>query len=206
MVEPTSAGRTARKVTDWTNLRYVVVDVEGNGQQPPDLVELATVEIVGGLIGQPVNWLVRPDQPIKHFASRIHGISNKDVADAPVFAEIKDDVLTALDADAIVAHNAHVDLDVLRRKLSLWTPPEVFDTLKLARRLLPGRDSYKLGALVNAFDLASGLREDLTPHRATYDVLVTARMFVLLASKTGSLALLRGDPPEGGGDETPALF
>ncbi len=206
MAGPTSAGRTAPKVTDWTTLRYVVVDVEGNGQQPPDMVELATVEIVGGLVGQPVNWLVRPDQPIKHFASRIHGISNKDVADAPVFADIKDDVLSSLEADAIVAHNAHVDLDVLRRKLGVWTPPEVFDTLKLARRLLPGRDSYKLGSLVDAFKLAVGIPEELNPHRATYDALVTARLFVVLAGRTGSLALLRGDPPEGAEDETPALF
>ncbi|MGH3857951.1 MAG: hypothetical protein ACRDR6_31580 [Pseudonocardiaceae bacterium] len=25
-------------MADWTRLSYVVVDVEGNGQQPPDLV------------------------------------------------------------------------------------------------------------------------------------------------------------------------
>jgi DNA polymerase III epsilon subunit family exonuclease len=193
-------------MADWTDLTYVVVDVEGNGQQPPDLVELAAVHIVGGVIGQPVNWLVRPDEPIKHFASRIHGIHNKDVADAPLFAEVMDDVRRNLQADAIVAHNAHVDLDVLQRKLAKWSPPEVFDTLKLARRLLPGQGSYKLGALVKAFDLANGLREELTPHRATYDVLVTARMFVLLAGRTQSLAQLRGEPPEGGEDETPALF
>lgn len=194
-------------MADWTNLRYVVVDVEGNGQQPPDLVELAAVDIVGGAIGQPVNWLVRPDKPIKHFASRIHGIKNKNVADAPVFADIKAEVVSTLDADAVVAHNAHVDLDVLGRKLGKeWSPPEVFDTLKLARRLLPGQGSYKLGALVDAFNLASGIGEELTPHRATYDVLVTARIFVLLASKAGSLEQLRGDLPEGGEDETPALF
>jgi exodeoxyribonuclease X len=206
MVGPTSDGRAAPKVAGWANLRYVVVDVEGNGQQPPDLVELAAVAIVDGRVGQPVNWLVRPDQPIKHFASRIHGISNRDVADAPVFTEIKGDVLSWLDADAIVAHNAHIDIDVLRRKLTGWAPPEVFDTLKLARRLLPDQGSYKLGALVDALTLAAGLSEDLTPHRATYDVLVTARLFVLLASKTGSLDQLRGNPPEGGEDETPALF
>ncbi|HEX6467879.1 MAG TPA: 3'-5' exonuclease [Streptosporangiaceae bacterium] len=193
-------------MADWATLRYVVVDVEGNGQQPPDLVELAAVDIVGGVVGQPVNWLLRPDEPIKHFASRIHGITNRDVADAPVFADIENEVRRTLDADAIVAHNAHVDLDVLGRKLVGWTPPEVFDTLKLARRLLPGQGSYKLGALVDAFNLAGGIDEELTPHRATYDVLVTARMFVLLASKTGALELLRADPPEGGDDETPALF
>ncbi|MGH4017943.1 MAG: hypothetical protein ACRDT0_01590 [Pseudonocardiaceae bacterium] len=58
-------------MTGWRSLRYVVVDVEGNGQQPPDLVDLATVPIVGGVIGEPSSWLVRPDQPIKHFVTRI---------------------------------------------------------------------------------------------------------------------------------------
>jgi DNA polymerase III epsilon subunit-like protein len=111
-----------------------------------------------------------------------------------------------LQADAIVAHNAHVDLAVLRRKLTDWTPPEQFDTLKLTRRLLPDQDSYRLGALTAAFELAAGLPEALTPHRATYDVLVTARLFVLLASKAGSLEALRSDPPQEGKDETPALF
>jgi len=197
-------------MTDWTSLTYVVVDVEGNGQHPPDLVELAAVPIVGGVIGEPVSWLVKPDAPITGFARRIHGITNDAVADAPAFAEVQGDVLRALDADALVAHNAHVDLDVLGRKLGDWKPPEVFDTLKLARRLLHDAGTYKLGALVGAFGLAEGLPDGLTPHRATYDVLVTARLFVRLASTAGarpfSLEELRGQSPGGGHDETPALF
>ncbi len=198
-------------MTDWTSLRYVVVDVEGNGHQPPDLVELAALPIAGGsIMGSPVSWLVRPDRPIKPFATRIHGLTNRDVADAPMFAEIKDEVLSALEADAIVAHNAHVDAGVLRRKLGDWMTPEVFDTLKLARRLLPGRDSYKLGALVGALELAKDLPEGLTPHRATYDVMVTARLFVRLAMPptTGPLSLedLRDQPSGGGATEAPALF
>ena len=32
-------------MTDWTSLRYATADVEGNGQQPPDLVELAVLPI-----------------------------------------------------------------------------------------------------------------------------------------------------------------
>ena len=39
-----SDGR-GRQMTGWTSMRYAVVDVEGNGQQPPDLVELAVVPI-----------------------------------------------------------------------------------------------------------------------------------------------------------------
>ncbi|WP_322767853.1 3'-5' exonuclease [Frankia sp. Cr1] len=194
------------KVTDWTSLNYVVVDVEGNGQQPPDLVELAAVPIVGGVIGEPMSWLVKPASPIKHFATRIHGLTNKDVAGCPPFEAVKVDVLMALSHPAIVAHNAHVDVGVLQRKMTGWEPPEVFDTLKLARRLVPGMDGYRLGRLVESFNLAEGLADDISPHRATYDALVAARLFVLLADKARSVEELRGESPVGGEDETPALF
>jgi exodeoxyribonuclease X len=123
----------------------VVVDVEGNGQQPPDLVELAAVPITDGIIGEARSWLVRPDLPSTGFARKIHGISNE---------------------------------------LGEWECPEVFDTLKLARRLLPGHDSYQLSSLAGALSLTSDLPAQLTPRRATYDALVCARLFVRLAGVT----------------------
>ncbi|MGB3445048.1 MAG: 3'-5' exonuclease [Actinophytocola sp.] len=201
-------------MTDWTSLTYVVVDVEGNGQQPPDLVELSVVPIYGGVIGEPASWLVKPEQPITHFARKIHGITNDAVADAPVFEAVKPAVLDALNAhglkaDALIAHNAHVDVGVLQRKLGDWECPEIFDTLKLARRLLPDFGSYKLGALVDAFKLADNLPDGLAPHRATYDALVAARLFVRLATlpdtRPQTLEELRGKPG-GGEDDTPSLF
>jgi exodeoxyribonuclease X len=183
-------------MTDWTALRYVVVDVEGNGQQPPELVELAVVPVKGGELGEPQSWLVRPSHPIKHLATTFHGIRTRDVAACPPVAQIAAEVLAALDAPALVAHNAHVDVGVLRRELPGWEPPEVFDTLKLARRLVPGLPGYKLGDLVERFNLADGLPDGLRPHRAAYDALVTARLFVLLADRADSLEELRGQPPE----------
>ena len=133
-------------------------------------------------------------------AARIHGLTNQDVADAPALADIEAEVRRALDADVLVAHNAHVDTGVLRRHLGGWQCPEVFDTLKLARRLEPGRESYKLGALATTFALAEGLPAGLTPHRASYDALVTARLFIHLATRqyTGPLSLgeLRGNEAE----------
>jgi DNA polymerase III epsilon subunit-like protein len=192
-------------MTDWTSLRFTVVDVEGNGQQPPDLVELGLVPIVGGVIGEPKTWLVRPARPIMPMARKIHGIRNEDVAQALAVDEIKEEVIAALDGAVLVAHNARVDIDVLQRTFGDWSYPEVFDTLKLARRLLPGHPSYRLGALVTALNLAAGLPEGLTPHRAAYDVLVAARLFVQLA-RSVSLEELRGQSPGGGSDEAAALF
>jgi exodeoxyribonuclease X len=200
-------------MTDWTSLNYAVADVEGNGQQPPDLVELAVLPITDGTIGEPVTWLVKPPRPIKYFAARIHGISGKDVASAPAFADIKHEVRQAFAGRVLVAHNAHVDIGVLRRELGEWESPEIFDTLKLARRLLPGQPSYKLGALVEALSLDDGMPSGLVPHRAAHDVLVTARLFVRLAARHEgnpvSLEELRGqaaDTAPGATDETASLF
>lgn len=192
-------------MADWTSLTYAVADVEGNGQQPPDLVELAVVPITGGIIGEPTSWLIRPDSPISPIATRIHRITNQAVADAPAFATIENEVRQALDADAIVAHNAHVDVGVLRRKLDGWQPPEVFDTLRLARRILSGQDSYRLGRLVENFHLADGL-PDLMPHRATYDAVVAARLFVRIATKARTLDNLRDDTGRRRDDGATALF
>jgi len=196
-------------MTDWTSLAYAVVDVEGNGQQPPDLVELAVVPIVGGKIGEPRSWLVRPERSIKYYATRVHGLTNDDVASQPPFAAIADEVRTALAVPALVAHNAHVDTGALQREFGDWQCPEVFDTLKLARRLLPRRESYQLGVLVKDFNLAADLPDNLTPHRAAYDVRVTARLFVHLATATDaqvlSLEALRGERA-GDSDEATTLF
>jgi exodeoxyribonuclease X len=200
-------------MTDWTTLAYAVADVEGNGQQPPDLVELAVLPITDGTIGEPVSWLVKPPRPIKYMATTVHGISGKDVAGCPPFADIEHDVRQALASRVLVAHNAHVDVSVLRRELGGWEPPEVFDTLKLARRLLPGRPSYKLGALVKELSLDDGIPSGLQPHRAAYDVLVTARLFDRLATHADgsplSLDELRGQAPDhkpGDTNATASLF
>ncbi|MGW5191739.1 3'-5' exonuclease [Kribbella sp. NPDC004138] len=174
------------QLTDpWTAFDYAVVDVEGNGQRPPDLVEISIVAITAGSIGQPRSWLVRPPRPITSMARRFHRITDDQVVGAPMVADIEPELRQALSGKVFVAHNASVDLGVLGRELPGSQPARVVDTLKLARRLLPGRDSYQLGPLVDALGLARRLPTDLVPHRATYDALVCARLLLHLATPPG---------------------
>jgi exodeoxyribonuclease X len=83
-------------------------------------------------------------------------------------------------------------------------------TQPLARRLIPGLPSYRLGSLVEEFNLAEGMPSDLKPHRATYDALMAARLFIYMAAQLGSgplsLEVLRDQPPRGGTHEAAALF
>jgi exodeoxyribonuclease X len=141
----------------------------------------------------------------------VHGISNTDVADAGPFAAIQTEVVAHLGEAVIVGHNVGVDLDVLRRKLPDWRPAAVIDTLRLARRLLPDLGTHRLGALVEHLGLAAGLPDGMRPHRADYDVLVTARLLHALATQAPdavgtweALCELGGPPtvrsPDDGGD------
>jgi DNA polymerase III epsilon subunit-like protein len=201
----------------WTAARWVAVDVEGNGQRPPDLVEIAVVAITCGEIGQPRSWLVRPARPIMPMARRFHQIADADVADAPAIAEIAGEITAELDGAVFVAHNAHVDLSVIMREIPGYRPVlGVADTLKLSRRIIGGLGSYKLSALVAALALSDGLPAGLRPHRAEYDALVCARLLRHLAASAAGprtagelLTLPSGDEPgaeRGEGDAAPVLF
>ncbi|MEV0891673.1 3'-5' exonuclease [Promicromonospora sp. NPDC050262] len=166
---------------DWATADYVVVDVEGNGAQPPQLVELALVAIHDGSIGPARTWLVPPPDPITWQARRVHGISDDDVAGAPPVEQVAEEVLEALGNSVLVGHAVHVDVAVLSRSLPDWAVPDTIDTLRLARQAF-GLPSYSLGALVRHRGLDSGPPQGMRPHRAGYDATVTARLFVDLAT------------------------
>lgn len=191
--------------TPWHTARLIAVDVEGNGARPPELVELAIVPVIGGVIGQVQTWLVAPTSPITWQATRIHGITNEDVKDLPPFSSVERDIRAHLGEGVLVAHNAHVDLDVITRQLPGWQPAAVIDTLKLSRRLNPDRPSHKLGELVAAYALAHHVPDGAGPHRAGYDALMAARLLLALISEARleTLGQLTGQAP---GPTPDALF
>jgi DNA polymerase III epsilon subunit-like protein len=183
----------------WHAARLVAVDVEGNGARPPGLVELALVPIADGAIGQAQAWMVRPSSPITWQATRVHGITNEDVRGLQPVAAVAGEILTRLGSESVlVAHNAHVDLDVITRELPGWAPAAVIDTLKLSRRLSPQRPSHKLGELVAAYGLDHDVPEGTGPHRAGYDALMAARLLLRLIRDAGleTLGQLTGQVPD----------
>lgn len=161
--------------------RFWVVDVEGNGASPPEIIELAMVEVVNlAITGNQRHWLVRPEQPISPVASRIHGLTDNDVADAPSMEDIADSVLPWIEGTPIVGHNVRVEVDILTRSLPDWTPTVAIDTLRLARALRPGLESYALGKLGAHFGLEreAGERSGARHHAALFDATLTALILI----------------------------
>ncbi len=167
-------------------LQFAVIDVEGNGQQPPEIVEIAIQPVDGLSMGaEPVVWLVRPERPIAPIVTRkVHGIRNADVADAPTWSEILPDVAAALGDRIPVAHNAPVEYDMLRRHMPGWAPTVVLDTLRLARAVWPDLGTYSLDPLLDHAGIFLG-DERGRRHRAGFDVHATALLFIALAKVAG---------------------
>lgn len=164
--------------------RLLVIDVEGNGANPPDLVEVAALPVRDGAPDTTVAgaWLIRPPIPVTPFAARVHGLTNERLAGCPPWGQIADHVRAMIGGAWICAHNAHVDYRVLARHLPGWQPAGVLDTLRLAKATYPGLPSYKLDALIDHTHL------DLTHapaqrHRATYDAYATTLLFLTMANQ-----------------------
>lgn len=160
-----------------------VVDVEGNGATPPEIVEIALMELVDlQPSGRTFHWLVKPEKPISAAVTRIHGLTDSDVENAPSIDDIAEDIVRWTDGRVIIGHNARVELDAIGRSIPEWKPTAAIDTLKLARALRPGLDSYSLENLGAAFDLTveAACQTGLKHHSAQFDVALTALLFAFL--------------------------
>lgn len=165
--------------------RFWVVDVEGSGGSPPEIVELAMLEVENlALTENRRHWFVQPERGIQPAATRIHGLTDDDVAGAPSMDDIADDVVMWLEGAPIVGHNVKVEVEILKRSLPDWTPSAAIDTLRLAKALKPGLASYGLANLGTEFGLAdqAAQRTGAQHHSALYDTTLAALLFVHLLS------------------------
>lgn len=164
---------------NWSLCPYVVVDVEGNGQEPHDMIEIATVQITDRQVQQAKSWGLRPPRPITDRAISIHGITNQMAETFQPWRIHATEILAEMEDRIVIGHNVGVDARVITHTEPSWRPLALIDTKALAKHVLPGRSEYSLRALVS--DLFPDNAE-WTPHRAASDALVTAHLFILLSS------------------------
>lgn len=181
-------GRSAGRRLD--ELGYAVVDVETTGGVPRNggrVVEVAVVRVRSGRIRGQFSSLVNPGVPLEPWVSRLTGISDRELADAPRFAEIGHLVRRELEGRVFVAHNAAFDWrfvsEEMRRAGSLLPTGPRLCTLRFARRALPGLERRGLDAVAAYYGIEVRPR-----HRAAGDAVATARLLLRLldeASRRG---------------------
>lgn len=163
---------------NWSEFKFLVIDVEGNGQRPLEIIELAIVSIKHGRVEDSFSeWLIKPLQPVTQMASRFHGIKNEDLIAKPAFEEISSQVSNILGNEVVIGHNVGVDVQLLKEKMPTWSPMVAIDTLKLAKAVNPALASYSLESLIDYFKIDL---PDRKAHRAASDAFATAKLFLRL--------------------------
>lgn len=152
-----------------------VIDTETCGLQG-GVVEVASVDIEGGEIVNPMSDLVRPDRPISYQAMAIHKITEAMVADKPWIEEV---IPRYHGSPYYVAHNASFDQRMLPDMPGKW-----ICTVKLARRLWPGI-KYSNMALYKSLKLNVDTPADLHHHRALFDCYITAALLIRIMDESG---------------------
>lgn len=167
-------------------LDAVVIDTETTGLDPGKarIVEVAAVRIARGRLAGDGSFrrLVNPGAPIPPEATQIHGIDEKAVAGAPMFADVWPEFSRYIGNAVVIGHSIGFDLAVIKRECEragiAWARPRTLDTRLLAEAVQPNLAGYSLE------ELAQWLGVDVTErHSALGDATATARIFLALVPK-----------------------
>ena len=123
--------------------------------------------------------LINPNCQFSKYNTKVHGITEADVTDAPCFCEYWKNTLQSLTTSSlVVAHNAGFDLSATEQALYnagiTDRGIDYFDTLAMFRNLIR-TDSYKLTDLASAFGYVYAQHNALEDVKALYYVLSASR-------------------------------
>ncbi len=160
-------------------INFCAIDFETATHERSSACELGVTVVENGQIAQTKTWLIKPPS-FPYFSPRtiaVHGILPKDVATAPTFADIWDEIYQLLYGNLVLAHNASFDAGVMRASLEhygLFTPKlKYLCSIQIAKRSWKGLGSYSLKNLAQAHQL------EFKHHRAGEDAEVCAKLSLM---------------------------
>ncbi len=162
---------------------FVVVDFETTGLTCATdvIVEIGACKIKDGTITELFGSLVNPERHIPQASTRIHGITDEDVADAPDLGDVIADFYKFSQGATLIAHNADFDMGFLRiagKKFGYDFLHPFIDTLALSKSKVQA-PHHKLIDMCKYFGI-----ELTNAHRASHDALATAKVFRKLCEMT----------------------
>lgn len=165
---------------------YLFIDVETTGLSPTKdaIVQVSALRFFGQRAVDGLNSYVNPQRPIPWETTKIHGITDKAVQDAPTIDKIKEPFINLAKGAILVGHNVTFDLNFLDHAFhGVLDGIEYIDTLWVAKKVL-SLPNYRLETLADyaEFYPEGGFHDSLS------DCTATAAIFFRLAFDKPGLA------------------
>lgn len=168
--------------------RFVVLDFETTGLSPAmgaRVIEVSAREVVDGRADHEFLTFVDPGVRVPAEITQITGITTAMLNGAPTSAVAMCQLASFIGTSPIVCHNAGFDRKFYEHEASDFLegrPVRALCTLLLARRIFPGRASYRLGSLIGEMGIVPSGRL----HRASADTFVTTHLFERICANVRS--------------------
>ncbi len=165
---------------------YAIIDVEttGGNAQYGKITEIAVFVHDGLRITDQFSTLVNPECNIPPFITQLTGITNDMVESAPRFFEVAKKIVELTEGRVFIGHNVNFDYGFVKsefKRLGYEYKRDTLCTVKLSRKLLPGKTSYSLGNLCKSLGIEVENR-----HRAGGDALATVKLLERLLETQNS--------------------
>ncbi|MFC3563641.1 exonuclease domain-containing protein [Pedobacter jamesrossensis] len=159
---------------------YAIVDIETTGGHASanGITEVAINIHDGNQIVERYTTLINPKRDVPFHITALTGIDDEMLVNAPFFEDVALQIHQLLYGKVFVAHNVNFDYSFLKHHLSLAgydLQCSKLCTVRLSRKVFPGKVSYSLGKLCNALQIPISNR-----HRAAGDADATSILFNLL--------------------------
>jgi DNA polymerase-3 subunit epsilon len=155
---------------NFNKLAFVDIETTGSSPQMDRVIEVGVLRVENNRLIKKYSALVDPGCSISPFITNITGITDKDVASAPSFHQIADELFALLQGCTFVAHNVRFDYGFLKTEFDragLDFEADHFCTAKLSRQLYPRFKRHNLDSIMDRHDIACKNR-----HRAFDDAQV----------------------------------
>ena len=155
---------------------FIAFDLETTGVNPNQnkIIEIGAVKVEKGEIIDTFQTFVNPGTTIKNKITKINGITNEMVKDAPDVNSALSDFLDFIGNHTLVAYNANFDLNFIEKNLNRKIENDTYDALAECKKLYSGFENYKLVTVADKLNV----KKPENFHRALEDSEVTARIFL----------------------------
>lgn len=150
---------------------FVAIDFETANSVRSSVCSIGIVKVKNGKIQEELHTLINPLSEFHYYNTKIHGITEYMVQDAPTFEEFWPRFKEFIEDETIIAHNASFDIGVLQQSLKrIHEAAPNFQygcSYRIAKKVWPNLYNHKLSTVSNYLSISLRHHDALEDARAS---------------------------------------
>ena len=158
---------------------YVVVDIETTGLDSrfDEIIEIGAIKYINDEEIGRFHSLVKPEEGISDFITKLTGITEDMLVDAPSVSSVLPKFRAFVGDDILIGHNVNFDINFIYDYSKYQSLPlfsnDFVDTMRLSRRLYKDMPNHKLKSLISYLGIGGTIE-----HRALADCISTYQCYL----------------------------